>query len=358
MTRRRFFYLPVKEDVMFQSDTHLPHILAPVHYSDPGLLEREVQKLMMPAWHCVGNIDDLSQGKECYRFELFGKTYEIDGAHRSIRMAATPSQSRSDRLYFSGRVQVVGKLVFVSLSNAGQSLREFLGTHYDYIRDLFGGQWQRFLVAPQIVKANWKGLVENILESYHLEEVHKNTFRTFPSADVCFHDLHDSWSGYTERNESEHSHLRGGVATISRLLKVNPHPEYRHIIIYPNCVIARMGLFNWIQTILPITPVQSMNYWQFFFLRGEKRNPVAWATSELLKNWGRRFFMKALEEDNQVLKSVQAGLQSVTHPKGGLISAREERIFHFQRHAAEQTGVVPVTYATGRDSAMKWSETC
>ena len=61
-------------------------------------------------------------------------------------MAATPSQSRSDRLYFSGRVQVVGKLVFVSLSNAGQSLREFLGTHYDYIRDLFGGQWQRFLV--------------------------------------------------------------------------------------------------------------------------------------------------------------------------------------------------------------------
>ena len=112
--RRRFFYLPVKEDVMFQSDTHLPHILAPVHYSDPGLLEREVQKLMMPAWHCVGNIDDLSRGKECYRFELFGKTYEINGAHRSIRMAATPSQSRSDRLYFSGRVQVVGKLVFFS----------------------------------------------------------------------------------------------------------------------------------------------------------------------------------------------------------------------------------------------------
>jgi hypothetical protein len=139
---------------------------------------------------------------------------------------------------------------------------------------------------------------------------------------------------------------------------VNPHPEYRHIIIYPNCVIGRMGLFNWIQTILPITPVQSMNYWQFFFLRGEKRNPVAWATSELLKNWGRRFFMKALEEDNQVLEGVQAGLQSVSHPKGGLISAREERIFHFQRHAAEQTGVVPVTYATGRDSAMKWSETC
>ena len=34
---------------MFQSDTHLPHVLAPVHYSDPDLLEREVQKLMMPA---------------------------------------------------------------------------------------------------------------------------------------------------------------------------------------------------------------------------------------------------------------------------------------------------------------------
>ena len=343
---------------MFQSDTHLPHVLAPSNYCDPVLLKCEVQKLMLPAWHCVGNTDDLLQGDGVYRFDLFGTRYEIDCAHNRIQIAGTSSQGRCERLSFSGRVQTVGSLVFVSLSNAGQSLRSFLGSHYDYIKDLFGSQWQRFLVAPQIVKANWKGLVENILESYHLEEVHKNTFRAFPPADVCFHDLHDTWSGYTERNQSEHSHLRGGVATISQLLNVNPHPEYRHIIIYPNCVIARMGLFNWVQTILPITPNKSMSYWQFFFLRGEKKNPVAWATSQLLKKWGQRFFLKALEEDNQVLEGVQAGLQSVSHPKGGLISAREERIFHFQRYAAEQTGAVSVTHANSRGSVMKWSEIC
>ena len=58
------------------------------------------------------------------------------------------------------------------------------------------------------------------------------------------------------------------------------------------------------------------------------------------------------------LTGVQAGLQSVSHPKGGLISAREERIFHFQRYAAEQTGAVSVTHANSRGSVMKWSEIC
>ena len=81
------------------------------------------------------------RGKSAIDLSCWGKRMKSMELSRSIRMAATPSQSRSDRLYFSGRVQVVGKLVFVSLSNAGQSLREFLGTHYDYIRDLFGGQW-------------------------------------------------------------------------------------------------------------------------------------------------------------------------------------------------------------------------
>jgi hypothetical protein len=37
------------------------------------------------------------------------------------------------------------------------------------------------------------------------------------------------------------------------------------------------------------------------------------------------------------MPGVQAGMASAAHPSGGLISAREERIFHFQRHVLEQT---------------------
>jgi hypothetical protein len=34
-------------------------------------------------------------------------------------------------------------------------------------------------------------------------------------------------------------------------------------------------------------------------------------------------------------------MEAAARPTGGLISAREERIFHFQRHVLERTGAVP-----------------
>jgi len=41
------------------------------------------------------------------------------------------------------------------------------------------------------------------------------------------------------------------------------------------------------------------------------------------------------------MPGVQAGMAAPAQPSGGLISAREERIFHFQRHVLERTGAVP-----------------
>jgi choline monooxygenase len=102
-----------------------------------------------------------------------------------------------------------------------------------------------------------------------------------------------------------------------------------------------MGLFNWAQTIVPVGPGESINLWQFFLLRGNCRTPLARGAAFILRQWARRFFTTALDEDGQVLANVQAGLEAFAHPNGGLISAREERIFHFQRHVLEQTGAVP-----------------
>jgi choline monooxygenase len=329
---------------MFQSDTHLPHVLPPAAYHDPAQFAAETERLLWPAWHCVGSTADFPRVGSRLPVNLLGLQLNLERTWRGIRVSAIGDRCRRMRDSESAsavRVDTVGSLVFVSLMPAGISLQDYLGPHADHAAGLFSTDWQRCLLARQLIPANWKALVENILESYHLETVHVKTFRAYPPSEACFHEMEPGWSSYTERNESEHSHLKRTADTLGRMLGVQPHPHYRHVIIYPHFVMARMGLFNWAQTIVPIGPRQSLNLWQFFMLRGTRQTPAALAAAFVLRRWARRFFATALDEDGCVLANVQAGLEAADHPRGGLISAREERIFHFQRHVLERTGAVP-----------------
>jgi hypothetical protein len=43
-----------------------------------------------------------------------------------------------------------------------------------------------------------------------------------------------------------------------------------------------------------------------------------------------------MREDGVVMPGVQAGMAAKEQPSGGLISAREERIFHFQQFVLQQ----------------------
>lgn len=336
---------------MFLSDSHLPHLLHPALYSDTTQFNAEIERLFHPTWHCIASTSDFVRERVCHRFDLLGTPLILQRIGDRIVVNRDPRGERlcrpSKAANDSPRIQVVDGLVFVSLSNECRPIEAFLNGNADFVSELFSSDWEPILTVPQLLPANWKTLVENILESYHLETVHRETFKSYPSADACFHEITPTWTSYTERNDSEHSELRGGADHVSRRLGVAPHPHYRHVIIYPHFVMARMGLFSWAQTILPVAPRQTLNFWQFFMLRGKRRSGGAIVTAKILRHWGRRFFKKALAEDAEVLCGVQAGLDSAAHPHGGLISTREERIFHFQRYILDHAGEVPAGVEVG-----------
>ena len=96
-----------------------------------------------------------------------------------------------------------------------------------------------------------------------------------------------------------------------------------------------MTLFNWAQTILPVAPGKSVSYWQIFYLRGHSKTPWARFAATVIRRHGRTFFKEAMREDGVVMPGVQAGMAAKEKPSGGLISAREERIFHFQQFVQE-----------------------
>ena len=79
-----------------------------------------------------------------------------------------------------------------------------------------------------------------------------------------------------------------------------------------------------------------MSYWQIFQLRGHSRTPWARFAAAIIGRHGRKFFKEAMREDGVVMPGVQAGMAAEDQPSGGLISAREERIFHFQQFVLQK----------------------
>ena len=151
-------------------------------------------------------------------------------------------------------VELVGQLVFVSLATKPTSLDEQLGGQRSYLEDLFSDRWAPLLTVAQEVDANWKVLAENVLEGYHLEEVHKNTFKKFAPAKACHHELFERVTTYTEESLEENRRIQQQADFFARLMDVKAEHEYHHIFCYPNFAASRMTLFNWVQTILPVAP--------------------------------------------------------------------------------------------------------
>lgn len=332
---------------MFHSDTHLPHALPPEAYHDPARFAAEIGELLWPAWHCVGTTASFPPAESPRSLDLLGVPLVIAGQGddmvvqldrstpaRRHRLAAVPRavELRSAR---------VGQLVFVSLAVNGRTLEEHLGPEREFLEGLFGTRWTPCLGSFRELPCNWKLLVENVLENYHLEEVHAATFKHYPPPEACAHEMHPTGSSYVEVLPPDHSHLRDDGGRLARVLGVTPEPAYRHVVVYPNFTAGRMGLFNWAHCVLPVAPGRAVNAYWFFQLAAGRRGPVAAVAAAGLRRWGRRFFGTLLDEDAAVLPGVQLGMEAASRPTGGLISAREERIFHFQRHVLERTGAVP-----------------
>ena len=363
----------------FTSDTHLPQLLPAEAYTSHDQFRREGTSLFRDAWHCVAQTHDLNkegafktvsllghplilwrtEGEiRCYlnvcshrhclltgksegtmpllKCQYHGWEYDREGDTKRI------PDARSFRPLAPGvlglrqyRVKTVGQLVFVSLSADPGSLDEQLGGQRSYLEDLFSDRWAPLLTVAQEVNANWKVLAENVLEGYHLEEVHKNTFKKFAPAESCHHSLADRVTTYTEVPLEGNRRVRQQADFFARLLNVRANPEYHHVFCYPNFAASRMTLFNWAQTILPVAPGKSVSYWQIFYLRGHSKTPWARFAATVIRRHGRTFFKEAMREDGVVMPGVQAGMAAKEQPSGGLISAREERIFHFQQFVQE-----------------------
>lgn len=226
-------------------------------------------------------------------------------------------------------VETCGKFVFVKMGD-GPELREQLGDFYQVIEDFSAhmGGAVHYGVVPHA--ANWKLLVENVLECYHCAVVHRDTFIPMgigrePLQLVVSDAGHSSC--HFPRVEGRREKLRQNY--LSHLDDRGlTHQSLYHIHVLPNLFISSPeGLAFYVGHALPISPGETALRIRLFEPAVEL-DAKARTKQEAINATSISSTIEVIEEDRFVLENIQKAIRFSDKP--GRIGDEEVRIKGFQ----------------------------
>ncbi|WP_439622592.1 aromatic ring-hydroxylating oxygenase subunit alpha [Gemmata sp.] len=356
---------------MFTNQTHLQHLLRPDQYTSEEQYRAELRHLFQPAWHPLAVKSDLARPGDFLTFDLletpilvrnFGgelRAFLNVCPHRHSRLTDKP-RGNTERLRCQyhgwefnaeGRtgkipdarafrpwdrdnsclrrfaVETCGDVVFVNLGENPVPLREWLGAVWEPWQD-YGGDYRHAATWEKDFPCNWKIVLENSLESYHIPEVHPKTFKEYSAEENSWHELTDTFTSFRTVPPSDWP-TRAGNWMVRRLGRPVEN-MYWHRVRHPHVTGASLDVMRIMQCVFPTGPATCRYRSLFFTLRGARRGPLAWATYRFLRPIATAVAKKVFDEDGRIYGGVQQGL--VASPHRGVIGTREERIFHFQEY--------------------------
>lgn len=373
---------------MFVSKFHLPQILPPECYFSEEHHQRELSSLFSPGWHFAGTTDNLQKEGQFATINLFDKPLLLwrtkDGIrafanvcpHRFSTLTNEPCghQARLTCQYHGWEFdengdtrripdaesfrplkkgefglrrfhsEVCGNLIFVNTSDNPMPLDDYLGPGFEVFIDRLSDDVVHNLALDTQVDANWKLVVENALETYHAPIVHAQTFAGMTKPEEVIHKFGDRWSLFDTVHETKES--SDGVKAHHplerlgyQLIGVKYTPHYKNYLFYPNIIVSVQRLYTIVFVVTPISPVQSRIQFHMFCQRAPNQGRLARLVFRIICHESAKVATKILNEDLGVLPAIQQGIQSPTRPSAGLISIREERLFHFQRYIEQATKI-------------------
>ena len=372
-------------------DTRLPHVLPPQSYWCNEQYEREISSLFAPAWNMVGTWQQLAHDGDFITRDLRGTPLLIRNfqgrihtflnvcPHRHCLLTHEPwgnsaelicqyhgwqfkqtgqtgriPDAQSFRPMPDGpeclkkfRTVVRGPLVLVSLDNDAD---EFCDQHQlaaPWLDEMPAQRWRLADHWSYNINANWKVVVENTVESYHVSAVHPTTLVRFDEEE---HEIHAN-AGIMRASISAPAWYRRVSNWLLPQFDPGGSHRYRLYHAFPNLFLIRIDTMLQVMAVEPLSSETCrLDVW-VFTLRAERETLF----SRLLTSaWGRlkcRSVRKILSEDGAVYPDLQRGLRR--SPFQGTISTREELVYSFQdyvyRHTA-QTISLPTGIHGGGDS--------
>jgi phenylpropionate dioxygenase-like ring-hydroxylating dioxygenase large terminal subunit len=361
---------------MFIHQSKLEHLLRPDQYFSQEQHDTELRHLFAPAWHPVTTIRRLAWPGHFVTLDLFGRPlllrnmdgeicaflnvcphrhstltdkecgntdklkcqyhgweYKADGRTGQIPDArAFRPWDRDNACLRKFRVDRCGEIVFVCLDDTTPPLREFVGPLWDGWEQSFGGRFRFSAAWEQDFPCNWKVVLENSLESYHIPQVHPKTFKVYPDEPMCRHHLDPRYTTFTVPTPDDW--IDRATAWLVRRLGEPVCREYQHHNLHPHLTVGWMDVSRVLMWVVPTSPTTSRYRAVQYVLRGRRRNPMAWGLSKFFRLVANGVAKKVFAEDGSVYAGVQKGLEASPHR--GVIGTREERIYVFQKYVLEK----------------------
>ena len=202
--------------------------LSGAHYTSPELFELEKATLLRAGWHCLGRADEIATPGDFLTARLLGEPLiAIRGDDAVIRVFANVCRHRGmllaegsgnlKRLVCSYHAWSYGRdgsllraahmdnagfdrtncrlaeftteiwqgFIYVSLSDEPTPLADQLAPLADALAAYETAGFRTVHSAEEDWQCNWKCLVENFMEGYHLSVVHPKTLRGYTPTELC-----------------------------------------------------------------------------------------------------------------------------------------------------------------------------
>ena len=264
--------------------------------------------------HRFNLIDPPGYGHRAFRCGYHGWTYDTAG--RVVFVPLREQFSKEPQPLPTYPHEVLSEFAFASkdVDGRGEKVLRML----DHVGLPVGPSFHRGSITH---RCNWKLMVENVLEGYHLSVVHPNTFGK---------------SGFTTTSRGEG--LDGDDDT---LLITYPHdkfvaqltaalpgvaPSYRHLFVFPNLFVSVTNdLVYFVSNVLPVSANESVLHYRLFATN--QLLQLKPALQEHIKSEAIKFTTTTLSEDKEVLENCQIGMQGATGSY--MLGSSEQRIRHF-----------------------------
>jgi phenylpropionate dioxygenase-like ring-hydroxylating dioxygenase large terminal subunit len=282
--------------------------------------------------HRFSVIQQAPSGNRALVCPYHGWAYDANGVPSGIPKKPLFKDFSSDELVEMKlrpfRVDFCGNLCFVSLSASGPDLKTYLGDFHPELEQLSFSLGALIDVNQMVIGANWKVIVENTLESYHVTSIHETTFKKLGAQGIefAFAGYHSNWNAPLHVNRADPANRKIEELFADRSYKID---GYRHFLVFPNLLISSThgSSYNF-SLIEPVTPGSS-NFSSYVFTAthgDDAKKALMKAYEQSLVAFNRQVF----DEDKAICEAVQKGVGHTT--QHGVLSLEEERVHAFQKN--------------------------
>ena len=361
---------------MFQNDTKLDPALRPADYSTDEFYRGEQSGVFASAWQFAGVKHQLAKHGDYISADVGGapvvvknvggelRAFENVCLHRQCRIVP-PGAGHGETLRCSyhaweygdegeiarlpdGRsfkgfrakglalprlaVETLGALVFVNRSESPDGLRESLGDLAAELDHFYGNHrvaWSWVTEYP----VNWKIIVENAVESYHVPALHPSTFMDYKKEEHHDHRLAPAFTSYLDIEPMGNSLTERALRTLTALTVPQVRFERaKHVHIFPNHLFDYREICSLYSSVEPLAAQRTRLTSIGFLPIGIRMPIITRPIQEMFRIALTRMAGKIMREDVGIWTEVQRGVEHGHND--GVLSCREERIFAFQNYVA------------------------